>query len=78
MGFPAHLIRPSSNEILCRRNHMSLKALKINGFTKSSFKKKKKKVKNLYQSLCFMKCVHAQTDSENMAILQCYDCLPVC
>lgn len=42
-------------------------------------KKKKKRVKNLYQSLHFTKYVPAQIDSENMAILQCcYDCLLVC
>lgn len=73
MGFPAHLIRPGSNEIICRRNHVSLKALKITDYTKKSLKKKKK-VKNLYQALCFIKCAHAQIDSENLAALQHHVC----
>lgn len=51
MGFPAHLIRPGSNEIICRWNHVSLKALKITNYTKNSLKKK---VKTLYQALSFI------------------------
>jgi len=65
------LIRLFAEEITCHLKH--LKSLSIQRAVS-----RKKKMKSLYWSLCFIKCVYAQIDSENMAILQCYDCLLVC